>query len=198
MNKHKKEHRIIKIAINGLVAYTTVSALLVVMSAGGVMDFPCSEKFVSEKECVETNRPEEDNAYRIQSFLTTYTAGWSGGGCLYSKSETDTLTIETSIKNVLLERDNDILRVDGKVLEKGSEFRYTNIFHWNSWIVSQIRFKNTGLVTYCRSVSKNERIIVIGRFGTKVSLLKGLSILTIPILVLTYFNRSLKKRISQD
>ena len=141
------------------------------------MDFPCYVEYVEQDDCVISHLYEDDtgeNTYQIEVFLTTYMAGFRGGGCNYQKSETAELVVQTSIVELRLERDGSVLKINGEVLGKSATFRKTNILNWSPWIISRMTLRNLGLISDCESDSTHRRAVIIGNYGTEISIVKGL------------------------
>ena len=162
----------------------------------GFIDFPCFERYIETNNCIDVGgfkQSEDRDIYQIESFLTSYAAGFSGGGCYNEKSETNTARLQTDAANYLiLERDDGILKVNGRILDKGAEFQAINVFYWNPWQISRLRFKNVGLVPDCGTNPENRRIVIIGSYGTEISLLKGFLILSFVIGWFIFACRKLK------
>ena len=161
------------------------------LTFGGFMDFPCSIEYVEQDDCILSYWSEQDNgkySSRIEIYLTSYAAGFRGGGCLMKKSETNTLDVPTSVIDLRFEMNGSRLKVNDEVLDEGEEFHLTDFFTWDPWIISRIRFMNLGSVTECQTVSDHRRIVIIGSYGTEVSLGKGLSLLSALIagIIFTY------------
>jgi hypothetical protein len=168
--------------------------------SGGFMDFPCYVEYVEQDDCVLSHRYEDEtgeNTSQIEVFLTTYMAGFHGGGCNYKKSEANALDVQTSIVDFRLERDDSILKVNGKILEKGETFQKTKLLNWSPWIVSRIRFDNLGIVSDCESDSTHRRTVIVGSYGTEVSTVKGVLITSVIILGIILVNMK-TKRFSDD
>ena len=192
-------YKILLLALFLLLIYSVLAGLSSFVSVG-YMDFPCFIEYVEQDDCILSYRSEQDSgedASRIEVFLTSYEVGFHGGGCLMKKSETNTLDVRTSVIDLGFERDGNRLKVNDEVLEEGAEFHLTNLYNWNPWIISRIRFKNLGLVTECQTGSDHRRIVIIGSYGTEVSLGKGLSVSSILItgLIFTYLRL---KRLKTD
>jgi len=192
-------YKILLLALIIFLIYTAFAGLSFFIF-GGFMDFPCSIEYVEQDDCILSYGSEQDNgedASRIEVFLTSYAAGFRGGGCLMKKSETNTLDVRNSIIDLGFEREGSRLKVNDEVLEDGAEFHLTNFFNWNPWIISRIRFKNLGLVTECQTGSDRRSVVIIGSYGTEVSLGKGLSVSSVLIagLIFTYLRL---KRLKTD
>lgn len=129
----------------------------------------------------------------IESFLTTYRAGFGGGGCDNDGSNTNALEIRTYVVKLHLERERDTLKVNGKELPTGNEFSAANLFTWNPWIITRLRFNNMGVVADCDPNTSNERIVIAGSYGSEFSLAKGLLSLSIFIGGLVFVTWNLKK-----
>ena len=181
------------------------------------IDSPCIIIYYEQNNCIRTiNRPgpspiiyllEEDFANaKIESFLDKYEIMASGAGCNYAKTKTNFLEVGSPPLKVQLERVDDRLRVNNKLLEKGEEFQVTDIFFLHPWGVHKLIIKNLGLVDICdlnealekfkdeyeidkHSIKVEPRIVVIGEHGTYFSPIKGLIILIIFILAL---NKAIK------
>ena len=187
-------YKILRLVILLLLAYTVLTACSI-FTVGGSMDFPCVVTYCASDNCITARvagREAGANAYQIESFLTGYLAGWGGGGCNYGKSETSTLDVQTSVLNLSLERDGDTLKVNGKVLETGTDFQVIDVFAWDPWIISRLRFKNLGMVADCESDTKYQRMVIFGSSGTEFSPAKGLLILSSITGGLIFVRRKLK------
>jgi hypothetical protein len=193
-SRKKKGYRIVQIALLLLLAYSVLTGLSFFFS-GGFMDFPCFAEYVEQDDCLLSYRYEDDtgeSTSQIEVFLTTYTAGFRGGGCNYQNSEITTLDVQTSIVDLRLERDDSILKVNGEILAKGATFQKTNILNWSPWIVSRIHLRNLGLVSDCESDSTHPRIVIVGSYGTEVSIVKGVLIISAVIFGFILVNRKIK------
>jgi hypothetical protein len=129
----------------------------------------------------------------IEAFLTKYRAGFGGGGCYNRGSNSNLLELRTDVGKLDLEREGDSLKVDGKELLTGSEFRATNYLYWHPWLITRLEFKNMGVIEDCESNTSHERIVIYGRSGTEFSLAKGFLSLSIFIGGLVYVSRNLRK-----
>ena len=176
-----RAYRILQLTFVFLFLYTIGTGVLT-FSFTGFMDFPCFVKYDQANHCIESHWGRNDKAdYKIESFLSTYEVGFYGGGCNYQYTESNVLEIETLVTALHLERNGSRLTVNGKGLEDGEEFRVVKIFNWNPWTVSQMEFKNIGLVTDCNSSPANQRIVILGDYGTTRSLMGGWSVLFISV-----------------
>ena len=176
-------YKILLLALSLLLLYSVLAGLSSFVFVG-YMDFPCFIEYVEQDDCIMSHQSEQNSgeeASRIEAFLTSYEARFHGGGCLMKKSETNTLDVRTSVIDLALERDGNRLKVNDEVLEEGGEFHLTNVYHWNPWIISRIRFKYLGLVTECQTGSDHRRIVIIGSYGTEVSVGKGITVSSVLI-----------------
>lgn len=177
-------YKILRILSVFIFLYTIATAIPAFADLGCI-DFPCfaydNTYYDETNHCIYEEGLQHKTRYQIEVFLSTYDANLSGGGCDYQYTENNTLDIETPVTNLRLKREEEILTVNGRVLRNGKEFRTTRILHWNPWIVSWMKFENAGLVSDCGSTSTNQRIAIIGEYGTKVSLIKGISVLLVSI-----------------
>ena len=186
-------YKILRLAFVLLFLYTVVTGVLSFFFIGFI-DFPCFVSYDKKNKCVddEWTGDKDKTNYKIESFLTTYMAGYSGGGCHYEYSDNNNLNIQTSVTSLRLERNGSSLTVNGKGLDVGNEFRIVKVFNWSPWVISQMKFENMGLVSDCNSPSTNQRIVIIGNYGTRISLVKGLSVLLISIGGFIFAQRKLK------
>lgn len=173
--------KILRIAFMLLFLYTAGFGILIFVFMGCI-DFPCSVRYDEIKGCVDDRwvGDEDKTNYKIESFLDVYIAGSSGAGCNFGYSESNILDISTSVIPLHLERDGSSLIVNGDVLEEGDEFKKLSVLNWNPWVISKIKFKNLGLIKDCNS-PKDQRIVILGGYGSRISLIKGLSILFVSI-----------------
>ena len=144
----------------------------------GFIDFPCFVEYNAGGDCLDTGsslygeQGVEANT-RIEAFMTTYIAGWSGGGCDYQDSQSDSLALRNSVGTLELSRQGDTLLVDGKAFEKGEAYRRSHWLDWHPWIIAKTQFTNAGVLADCQAEPAIERLVVIGSYGTQTSLLKG-------------------------
>jgi hypothetical protein len=177
---HKMKFRrtgssILRLALLILLIYSVLAGLYLI-TFGGFMDFPCPAIYVEEDDCVSLQTAsieKPENMTQIEIFLTSYEAGFKGGGCNHQVTDANTMDVQTSVRDLSFEINGSSFRVNGKVLEKGAKFQATNIFHWNPWIISRLQFENHGLIPDCQSHSEHQRLVIIGSYGTEISLLKG-------------------------
>lgn len=199
MSRMMKGYRIIQITLLLLLVYSVLTGLSFFVY-GGFMDFPCFVEYVEKDDCTLSHGNGEEtgeNKSQIEIFLTTYTAGFHGGGCNYQESEKATLDVQTSIINLRFERDDSIVKVNGEDLEKGAAFQKTNIFNLNPWIISRIYFRNLGLVSDCESASTHPRVVIVGSYGTEISIVKGVLITSVVVFVIILVSKKIK-RLKED
>ncbi len=156
----------------------------------GLSDSQCWVRYDEANQCVEDHQTGSN--YQIESFLSTYMVGWANGGCNYKHAEGSTLDVPTSVKNLHFERDGNDLIVNGKILEGGNKFRFVEILNSTPWIISKMEFENIGLVASCNSPSTDRRILIVGSYGTKISLPKGLILLTVSVGGYIFMNKKIK------
>jgi hypothetical protein len=186
-------YKILRLTFVLLFIYAVVTGILSFVFIGFI-DFPCFVSYDEKNKCVEdewTGDKDKTN-YKIESFLTTYIAGYSGGGCHYEYTESNILNIKTSATSLRLERNGSSLTVNGKGLDVGNEYRVVKVLNWSPWVISQMKFENIGLVSDCNTPSTNQRIVIIGDYGTKISFIKGLSVLFISIGGFIFTQKKLK------
>jgi hypothetical protein len=189
-------YKVLRVVLWFLLAFTIILGALTILW-GGFIDFPCFVRYNEAEDCISMENASgrwdkvQDDA-RIETFLTTYKAGWSGGGCNHKIASEDTLEQNTSVGTLTLDREGETLKVDGRILGKGQSFKRTHALIWNPWIIAQTQFTNVGVVADCESESPARRLVVIGRYGTQISLVKGGSILIALIAGLALVNRRLK------
>jgi len=156
----------------------------------GFADFPCFVGYDEQSSCIQSD-PEMDYLEinqngRIQVFLTVHDVRFSGGGCNYENSNNDQLNVATSVLNLKIEREEDTLKVNGKLVPEGGEFKYTKFWNLNPWTVYRLEIKNRGLTPVCGS-SAPPGMYVSGSYGNDISLTKAGIVLLISIaLVLGY------------
>lgn len=189
-------YKILRVVLWLLLAFTIILGALTIL-LGGFIDFPCFVRYDEAEDCISmehaSGRWDELQAdTRIETFLTTYRAGWSGGGCNHKIASEDTLEQYTAVGTLALEREGETLKVEGKTLRKGQSFKRTKALIWNPWIISRTQFTNVGVVANCEAESPVERLVVIGSYGTYIALLKGMAVLAILIGGLVFVNRKLK------
>lgn len=177
-----RTYRILQLIFVFLFLYTVMRGVFAFTFIGS-MDFPCPVRYDQANHCIEShwelNNDRTD--YKIESILSIYGVGFYGGGCNYKYTESNVLEIETLVTDLHLERNGSRFIVNGKELEDGEEFRVVKLHTWDPWTVSQMEFKNIGLVADCNSSPANQRIVILGDYGTKISLMGGLSVLFISI-----------------
>ncbi len=132
-----------------------------------------------------------ENTSQIEVFLTTYVAGYRGGGCNHTKADSNALDVRTSIEDLKFERDDTRLNVNALVMDKGDTFQTRNVLHWNPWIISRMRFRYLGIVSDCESESTHQRSVIIGSYGTEFSIVKGALITSAIVFGIIYVNRKL-------
>jgi len=164
----------------------------------GFIDFPCFVTYDQVKNCIDkgsaAGRWEETTGQiRIESFLTTYVAGWSGGGCSKQSSAGNTLELHTSVGQLTLTREADNLKVNGKPIEKGEQFKKLYWWDWRPWIIARAEFTNEGVLADCNGNPEQSRLVVIGSYGTQTSLLKGALICLILVAGLVFVHSKHKK-----
>ncbi len=171
-------YKILRLALVLALIYSVLTGLAT-LTLRGAIDFPCPATYAEEDDCILLYTPVgegDDYSSQIEIFLTSYAAGFSGGGCNHKRSETNVITVQTFVRDLSIVKDGSLLRVDGKVLERGEKFLATNAFHINPWVISRLKFVNLGLVPDCQSGSQHHRVVILGSYGTEISLLKGLLI----------------------
>jgi hypothetical protein len=143
------------------------------------VDFPCFVRYDEARQCVDYSnswiKPKEAS---IEVFLSTYEAGWSGGGCNTESSATDTLTMDTPAGELVFERQGDELFVNGNALKAGQPFQKMNRLSPNLWLEYNLNFTNFGSVPVCES-SLAPRHVIIGSYGSQISYLKGFGVLSV-------------------
>jgi hypothetical protein len=172
-------YNILKWLILVLIVYT-LSAAAYHLMRGGFSDDPC---FVNrEHDCVRNETHSRGiSGSRIQAFLNTTESGYRGGGCRNKSSSTDSLEMKTYGANIVLERKDDTLLVNGVALKKGAKFKITIWYHLDPWMISQVEFENLGPVFECGSALPYRRLVIMGEDSLLFSFPKGMTILTILI-----------------
>jgi hypothetical protein len=189
-----KALRVLQFFLILLTAFTIITSSIFLFS--GYMDAPCSVHYNEADHCINvwlSGLEPRKEAPLIESFLTTYSAGFGGGGCYNRGSNSNVLDLRTDVGKLHLEREGDSLKVEGKELLTGSEFRSTNYLYWHPWLITRLEFKNMGLIVDCESNTSHKRIVIYGRSGTEFSLAKGFLSLSIFIGGLVYVSRNLRK-----
>ncbi len=154
----------------------------------GFVDFPCFVNYDEARQCVANDMygsmvTGED---RMQVFLSTYLLGWSGGGCSYQHTVSDTLQLETPAGQFLLERNDDALLVNGQELAVGDAFRHVNYLNLNPWVEYYIQFTNYGVVNFCES-DLPPQMVVIGYYESRLSPLKVVPLILILLSTIIVF-----------
>lgn len=189
-------YKVLRVVLWLLLAFIIILGASIIL-LGGFVDFPCFVRYDEAGDCISMEHAsgrwdEVQDETRIETFLTTYEAGWSGGGCNHKIVSQDTLEQYTSVGTLTLEREGETLKVDGKTLEKGQSFKRTHVLIWNPWIIARTQFTNLGVVADCESESPASRLVVIGSYGTQISLIKGGLIMLALIAGLVLVSRRLK------
>jgi len=120
-------YRIARFILLLLLILTILLGILNIINVSFI-DFPCFVTYDQVNHCLDKGsaagrREENTEQIRIESFLTTYVAGWSGGGCSNQSSVGDTLELRTSVGQLSLTREADNLKVNGKSLAIGEQFK---------------------------------------------------------------------------
>ncbi len=188
-------YRVLRILILLVLVYVVARGLSGIFFTQGFIDFPCSVKHVAADHCIDTAFPPHTTGEgtQIEAFLTSYAADFMGASCNYEKSATNTLDMRLSALPLTLERSGNVLKVNGQILDTGSRYHYTRFWDIDPWLVSKVEFENLGPVTACTNTSAETTIAVVGREGTSLSCIKGLSILLIFGVGLWAVNRQLRR-----
>ncbi len=187
--------RMLRIIFRGLLAYVILSFLGVTVLRMYV-DYPCFSHLSEDGTCLERggeipHQPETD-AHRIDIFLTTHSAGSSGGGCHWEHSQTDELAVVTSLGVFRLHLDGSILTVNDDTLEPGHVLQKTRLWHWNPWAIARAELRYEGTIPYCGPVETTARAVVTGQYGTHISILKGGAILLVILFGLRVTSRHVR------
>jgi hypothetical protein len=156
----------------------------------GYIDFPCAINYDETHKCISTHRDQKNS--QIQSFLSVYYAGYSGGGCDYNHTGSNFLNLQTPATDLQLVREKNNLFVNGRIFRTGKEFQTVNIFDWNPWIISRMQFVNLGTVAECDSPADLQSITIVGEYRTETSLVKGICELLVSLTGFIYFSKRLK------
>lgn len=169
--------RFLKLLVILLLGYTVLTCLWSVL--GGFMDFPCSVRHDPERNCVEGGAIELFPAARppsIQASLTTYRAGWSGGGCRrLSAQAADGLLLPSFA--LTLKRAGNQLTLNGKPFNTGQVYQGRHRWTLNPWVTEELSFKSLGLVSDCRGDPEVARVVLLGETGTELAPSHGLGLL---------------------
>ena len=189
--------KVLKLLIVILVIYTILDGFSIFFF-GGLMDFPCFVEYNEANNCIEAERLSEIEKERkdlpqIESFFTIYQAGWKGGRCHYEKSETNFLKVKTFLTTLRFERINGDLKVNNRFVKKNEEINIKSFFNIEPWSIFQLKLKNLGLAADCNSTSTEQKLIIVGSYGTEPSSIKGFLILSILIGGLIFVNKYSKK-----
>ncbi|MEW6093946.1 MAG: hypothetical protein AB1531_08290 [Chloroflexota bacterium] len=154
----------------------------------GMIDFPCFVSYDETRQCVASDMygsmvTGED---RLQVFLSVYFLDLGGGGCDYRHTASDTLQLDTSAGQFLLERSGDTLLVDGHELAVGETFRHVNYLNLNPWEEYYIEFTNYGVVNFCES-DLPPQLVVVGHYESRLSPLKVVPLLLILLTAIIVF-----------
>lgn len=177
--------RLTRLLLWTLLGYTVLSLWQTAFFIG-FADFPCSEHLSKDGSCVVGRSFVRDapntTTYRIEAFLTVYRAGWSGGGCDYSKTETDELSIRTAVGRLRFRLDGRALSVNQRRIDPGETLRRARYWHWNPWVVSRLQLQYQGAVPDCDAETTVARAVIVGRYGTEFSAVKGTIVLVLIII----------------
>lgn len=174
-------------------------------------DFPCMARYNPSQGCLSIRDPEfyytEDSSEveitaTMEVFWSTRGAYVSGGGCFHEYSPDSQILVPTNLGEVRLESVHDTVLVGGHPVAPGDSLTRVRYWGWNPWVVSFLDVRNVGLVSDCppdenpsqRPTTQRvtgERTVVLGDFGTRYSLGKGLIVL----LALTSLGVFLSRRI---
>lgn len=149
------------------------------------MDYPCMVRYDEQESCVHDSWNRQPCSARIVAYLTTYKAGWYGGGCHIEDSATDELDIRNRVVGLKLKRDGETIAVNRYSLAPGEDFYRSSMLYWNPWMRSTVTIQNVGCVGICESTCPegDQSVVLIGRYGTEVSWLKGWSLLTFAVMI---------------
>jgi len=185
--------RVLKfLAVLGAI-YTVTAGVLSLF--GGFADYTCFVAYDPVQDCVRTSRRAEQKLLpttRVESFMTSFSVGVSGGGCSLRQSSSDQMELASVAGRINLERRGEDLFVNGAKLERDHEFRIRSSWHPNPWADAEASLRNIGLVSDCDALPPMKRIVVFGRSGTEGAPYKGLAILMVFLVALPLVNRKLR------
>jgi hypothetical protein len=159
----------------------------------GFIDFPCMVRYDEQKSCLENPHHTDTCTASIEIYLTTYQAGWSGGGCHFADSVTNSLDVHTPVLDITLTKAGETIDVNMVSLSPSEGFYHMRVLHWNPWIISKIGMRNLGFVRDCQSECIEPKIVLTGYYGTHISLVKGGSILTCLFALFVVTRRKVKR-----
>ena len=169
-------YKILRILFIFILALTLLSGCLTFVFRGYI-DFPCFARYIKESDCLELpehmqKRRELQNP-QIETYLSTYIAGWKGASCDYHASPDQSLELFTSVGKLNLQLKSDSLSVNGQTLGKGEEYHASKFWIIHPWAIAQTDIYNQGVIPDCGTQGVNPRMVVTGSFGTKTNLIKG-------------------------
>lgn len=186
-------NRAVWTSVLGVLALGLLGPMIFTMYA----DFPCLVRVDPNQSCLSIREPglhysEDSSGEEIRAtlevFLNTWGAYVSGGGCFHGFSSGSQISVPTSLGEVRLETDHDTILVDGDPVAPGESLTRVRYLGWNPWIVTLLEVHNVGPVADCPSTQSpdqqpptqrisGERIVVLGGFGTRHALGKGVIVL---------------------
>lgn len=175
-----------------LIAGTILMAILTFLPKGFI-DFPCMIQYDEQNACLENPRHIGKCTTNIESYLTIYQAGWSGGGCHFADSVTDSLDVQTPVLNITLTKVGETIDVNMISLSPGEGFYHMRVWHWNPWIISKIGMRNLGFVRDCQSECVEPKVVLTGSYGTHISFVKGGSILAFLFVLFAVTRQKVKR-----
>jgi hypothetical protein len=188
-------YKILRIFFILLLALTLMSGCMTVVFRGFI-DFPCFARYMKESDCLEL--PEHMRQRRealnplIETYLSTYIAGWKGASCDYNASPDQSLELSTATGKLTLQLEGESLKVNGQSLGKEEKYNTINIWSINPWAIAQTDLYNRGVIPDCGTQPPNPRLVVTGSYGTKTHLIKGGLITTFLIAGIALTSRKIK------
>ncbi len=173
--KKKTNLWIVPAILIGIVMCCHLGLLAQITLMRGFIDFPCAVHYDEANSCLDTSyswTPSESSAAQMDVYLSTYIAGWSGGGCDQTPSNTAIVDIGTSVQTLHLERDGADVIVNGQRIEPGGRYEVDNWFTLHPWVTSNLFFDNLGVIPNCNE-NDPPRLVLVGTYGTTINLIKG-------------------------
>ena len=173
--KKKTSLWIVPAILIGIAMCCHLGLLAQVALLGGFIDFPCAVRYDEANACLDTSygwTPTEGSAAQMDVYLSTYIAGWSGGGCSQTPSDTPTVDIGTTVQTLHLERQGAAVIVNGQRIEPGERYEVNNWFTLHPWVTSSLFFDNLGVIPNCNE-NDPPRLVLVGTYGTAINFIKG-------------------------
>jgi hypothetical protein len=162
----------------------------------GFMDFPCFVRYDEAGRCLNVDNTfvNVPDAAEIEVFLTTYSADFSGGGCHHEAVGSGRLSVDTAVGTLSLERSGETLLVNGSPLAPGETYTERQAFSFDIWETASLEIQNLGVVGLCGRPEAAPRLLVVGSYGTRLTLLRGAAVTLFLLAALILLIRSLRRK----